>query len=404
MKYTLLICCLVVSGVVRGQDLTSYISEAYENNPEIRAYELRYAIAEEKVNETRRLPNTELGAGYFVSEPETRTGAQKARFTVRQMLPWFGTVSAREEYAGSMAQTGYLDYLVARRKLSLSVAQGFYRLYALQAKQDILVENIDLLKTYEQLALTSVEVNKASAVDVLRLQIRQNELQQQQEVLQEQYLAQQAAFNGLLNRDPGMSVEVPDGLILPELDPVPVDSLELNPELMRFDTLYESVAREELVNQKENAPAFGIGMDYIPVEKRPGMDFSDNGKDIFMPMVTFSVPLFNSGYSSRSRQNELRQLELESLKAQRRSVLETALARARAERNAARIQYRTQEQNIRQAKDAEQLLIRSYETGTIDFGDVLDIQELQLRFQTEQIESLRWYYEQSAIINYLINQ
>jgi outer membrane protein TolC len=400
----MLICCLVVSGGVRGQDLPSYIREAYENNSEIRAFELRYAIAEEKVNEIRRLPNTELGAGYFVSEPETRTGAQKARFTVKQMLPWFGTVSAREEYAGTMAQTGYLDYLVARRKLALSVAQSYYRLYALQAKGDVLSENIELLKTYERLALTSVEVNKASAVDVLRLQIRQNELQQQREVLREQYLAEVTGFNGLLNRDPGMAVAVSDEVLLPAEDPVSPDSLELNPELLRFDTLYESVAREELLNQKENAPAFGIGMDYIPVEKRPGLDFSDNGKDIFMPMVSFSIPIFNSGYSSRTRQNELRQLELESLKAQRRTVLETALARARSERNAARIQYRTQEQNIRQARDAEQILVRSYETGTMDFGDVLEIQELQLRFQTAKIESLRRYYEQSAIINYLINQ
>ncbi|HDZ14510.1 hypothetical protein LCGC14_1503670, partial [marine sediment metagenome] len=44
----------------------------------------------------------------------------------------------------------------------------------------------------------------------------------------------------------------------------------------------------------------------------------------------------------------------------------------------------------------------NYETGTIDFNDVLDIQELQLKFQTNQIESVQMYYRQSAIINYLI--
>ena len=33
--------------------------------------------------------------------------------------------------------------------------------------QSVLIENIELLKTYETLALTSVEVGKASAVDVL---------------------------------------------------------------------------------------------------------------------------------------------------------------------------------------------------------------------------------------------
>ena len=54
------------------------------------------------------------------------------------------------------------------------------------------------------------------------------------------------------------------------------------------------------------------------------------------------------------------------------------------------------------AKDAEQILIKNYETGTIDFNDVLDIQELQLKFQMNQIESVQMYYVQQSIINYLI--
>jgi hypothetical protein len=39
----------------------------------------------------------------------------------------------------------------------------------------------------------------------------------------------------------------------------------------------------------------------------------------------------------------------------------------------------------------------------IDFNDVLDIQELQLKFQINQIESIKTYYLQGAIINYLTN-
>ena len=35
------------------------------------------------------------------------------------------------------------------------------------------------------------------------------------------------------------------------------------------------------------------------------------------------------------------------------------------------------------------------------FKDVLDIQELQLKFQVNQIESVKTYYVQTTIINYL---
>ncbi len=389
----------------QAQELQSYIQEAEANNPDIQAYELRYNIAREKVNEVNTLPNTTISAGYFVSEPETRTGAQRARFSISQMLPWFGTITARENYASSMAETEFVEIAIAKRKLALSVAQSYYTLYANKAKQNVLDDNIQLLQTYERLALTSVEVGKASAVDVLRLQIRQNELQQQKEVLQEEYLAEQTVFNNLLNCKEDIAVEVVPEMMIPAEDPIlSNEGLTLNPELLKYDKLYESVEQSELLNQKESSPNIGFGLDYLPVAERPAMNFNDNGKDIVMPMVTLSIPIFNNKYSSVSKQNKLKQQEIESQKKERLNTLETAFSKAKSQRNQARIKFNTQEKNLKQAKDAEEILIKNYETGTIDFNDVLDIQELQLKFQINQIMSVQMYYAQSAVINYLINQ
>ncbi|WP_437370413.1 TolC family protein [Maribacter litoralis] len=403
MRYIILIVLVFFAfAEVNAQDLASYIQEAEKNNPEIQAFELRYNIAEEKVNEADWLPNTEIGVGYFVSEPETRTGAQRARFSVKQMLPWFGTISARENYASSMAEAQFVDIAIAKRKLSLSVSQSYYKLYAISAKQGILDENIELLETYERLALTSVEVGKASAVDVLRLQIRQNELIQQKEVLEQDYLAEQALFNNLLNRDENIAVEVVKQMIIPEEDVfILTDNLQLNPELIKYDKLYESIEEAELLNLKESAPNIGFGLDYVPVSERPDMNFSDNGKDIVMPMVSISIPIFNNKYKSVTKQNELKQLEIKSQKEERLNNLETRLAQAIYNRNTMRIKFNVQTDNLKQANDAEEILIKNYETGTIDFNDVLDVQELQLRFQINLIESNRGYYTEYAIINYL---
>ena len=260
------------------------------------------------------------------------------------------------------------------------------------------------MKTYETLALTSVEVGNASAVDVLRLQIRQNELQQIQRVLAQSYLAEQTAFNKLLNRDKSAEIEVINDLSLPNEDIISgAGDLALHPELTRYDKLYESVEQSELMNQKESSSMIGFGIDYINVEKRPDMDFSDNGKDILMPMVSLSIPIFNKKYRSQTRQNELMQLEIRSEKQERLNKLETLLDRAINDRISSRISYQTQSKNLREAKEAEKILLRSYETGTIDFNDVLDIQELQLKFQINQIDSVKDYYVQTTIINYLSN-
>lgn len=387
---------------MQGQELQSYIEEAQNNNPEIQAFELRYNIAEEKVNEANWIPNTEVSVGYFMSEPETRVGAQRARIGFKQMLPWFGTITARENYATSMAETEYVEITIAKRKLALSVAETYYLLYEIRAKQIVLEDNILLLETYERLALTSVEVGKASAVDVLRLQIRQNELVQEKKVLEQQAFGIQVAFNKLLNRDYDMAVKTVSELPLPAEEPAfSYDELSLNPELLKYDKLYESVAQSELLNQRESVPMIGFGLDYLPVSKRTDMDLFENGKDIVMPMVSVTIPIFNNRYKSISKQNEMRQREIETQKDQRLNILESAFAKATSQRNQARIKFETQSKNLKQAKDAEEILVKNYETGTIDFNDVLDIQELQLKFQMNQIESIGNYYVQSAIINYL---
>lgn len=404
MKHIKLILCLFfVSAFVNAQQLQSYIQESYANNPDIQAFELRYNIANEKINEAEWLPNTEVSAGYFVSEPETRTGAQRARFSIKQMLPWFGTITARENYAASLAEAEYVEITIAKRKLALSVSQSYYKLYAIKAKQRVLEENIQLLKTYERLALTSVEVGKASAVDVLRLQIRQNELQQKKDVLEEDFVAAKVGFNSLLNVNETTEILVPL-LEIPEEDSsYGSTNLALNPELLKFDKLYESVTQSELLNARESQPMIGFGLDYLPVSERPNQDFSDNGKDILMPMVSLSIPIFNNRYKSISKQNVLRQEEIEFKKNERLNVLKTAFANAKSQRNQARVTYNIQEDNLKKAQDAEEILVKNYETGTINFNDVLDIQELQLKFQMNQVDAVMMYYVQSAVINYLIN-
>ena len=390
--------------LINAQQLETSINEALANNPEIQKFELQYQRASEKVNEVNTIPNTEFSVGYFVSEPETRTGAQRFKVSAKQMLPWFGTMTSRENYRSALADAKYEDIVIVKRKLITSVSQSYYILYGNKAKQAVLAKNIKLLETYETLALTSVETGKASAVDVLRLQMRQNEIQQLKEVLQQQFLAEQTKFNNLLNRENDVAVNVVDRLMIPSEDfEINTQNLDLHPELLKYDKLYRSIEQSELLNQKESGPMIGFGLDYINVADRPNMDFSDNGKDVVMPMVAVSIPIFNRNYKSVTKQNELEQQEIEAQKQERLNTLETLLDQAVNERISARISHATQTKNLKQAKDAEDILIKSYETGNIDFNDVLDIQELQLKFQINQIESVKTYYVQTAIINYLTN-
>ncbi|MGA0049146.1 MAG: TolC family protein, partial [Flavobacteriaceae bacterium] len=333
IKTVFVLCALCLGLSAQSQELETLIDVALNNNPEIQKFEFKYKRASEKVNEVNTIPNTEFGVGYFMSEPETRTGAQRFKVSAKQMIPWFGTITSRESYVSALADAKYEDIVIAKRKLMAAVSQSYYNLYANKAKQKVLLQNIELLKTYETLALNSVEVGKASAVDVLRLQMRQNEMQQLKDVLSQQFLAEQTNLNTLLNRENEVFVTVIDSLMMPSEDfEINSERLALHPELLKYDKLYQSIEQSELLNQKESSPMIGFGLDYISVSERPDMNFSDNGKDIVMPMVSLSIPIFNKRHKSQTQQNEFEQQELTVEKQERWNALENLLSKAITER------------------------------------------------------------------------
>lgn len=400
IKTVIILCSLGCVLSVQGQDLQSLIDEALANNPEIKKFDVQYQIASEKVNEANSMPNTEFNAGVMAIAPEMDMPMERFRVSVMQMLPWFGTLTARENYALSMADAQYVEVTIAKRKLALSVSEFYYQLYEIRTKQIILDKNVALLQSYEQLALNSLEIGKASAVDVLRLQMRQNELIQEKEILIQQNNGIQAAINSLMSRGYDKDISVASILEIPEDDSFQgYDALSLNPELLKYDKLYESVEQSELLNRKESSPMVGFGLEYINQENSPMI--TSSYKDMVMPMVSLSIPIFNKKFRSQSRQNELRKQEIQSEKDERLNRLTSELSKAISQRNQARIKFNTQVKNLKQAEDAEEILINNYETGTIDFKDVLDIQELQLKFQMGQIEAIQAYYVQTTIINYL---
>ncbi len=125
------------------------------------------------------------------------------------------------------------------------------------------------------------------------------------------FLSEQTSFNNLLNRENDIEVIVVDELLLPDKDnEINDENLLIHPELLKFDKIYQSVEKSELLNQKKRSPMIGFGLDYINVEERPDINFKDNGKNIIMPMVSVSIPIFNKKHKSITNQNNLKQQEI----------------------------------------------------------------------------------------------
>ena len=144
-----------------------------------------------------------------------------------------------------------------------------------------------------------------------------------------------------------------------------------------------------------------MGLDYVFIENRAVDNLLDNGKDIIMPMVSVSVPLFSKKYSSKQKQLQLEQKAIETIRAETTNQLNSVYEIALANLNNAERTIKTQTDNLTQAEQAERVLLASYQTSKLDFEQILEIQQLKLKFQLNRITAEKQYAIQQAVIEFL---
>ena len=394
----LMICMLSITAL-KAQSLESYIDEAVHNNAELQAMQFGYESSLEKVNEAGSLPNTTISAGYFIQEVETRVGPQRTRLSVSQPLPWFGTLGARKNVGSAMSESELQNIELSERKLKLDVKQAYYDLYEKKASLSILRKNLEILKTYEELALNELESNRTTMVDVLKIRIQINETESKSISVSDEYETSVTTFNLLLNREPNARVVVADSL---QLDTVQFNKEDLinNPQLLRLNAQQDVLLQSEKANEKEGMPSLGVGLDYVFVEESP-MQVSDNGKDVIMPMVSLSIPLFSKKYTSKRKQYQLEQQAVERRKVNVSNELEMAFQEALTALQNAKRTVNTQKENIHQAQQAEEVILTTYETAKLDFEQILEVQQLILKFQLEEVKATSIYFKNKAMLEYL---
>ncbi len=401
-KYIYLLACLLVTISGNSQTLSDYLIIAEKNDPELKALGYRYESALEKVIEVGSLPDTSIGLGYFVQEAETRVGAQKGKISIAQKLPWFGTLEAKKESASykAEAQQNTIDF--TKRKLFLAVKKSYFELYELKEKERILKENIEILITFEKLALNELENNRSTMVDVLKIKMEKNELNNNLSTILENLEAKIIAFNLLLNRSENETVKIIDTILITSDEALfNKNSISQNPKLLKLDNLKLALVKAELAVKKEGLPTIGIGLDYVFVENRPIDNLIDNGKDIIMPMVTLSIPLFSKKYSSKKKQLNLEQKAIETTKTSVINQLNTIFESADGNMKSAKISIQTQIENTKQANQAQKVLLAAYQTAKIDFEQLLEVQQLKLKFQLKKASAEKGYAIQKAIMVFL---
>ncbi|HES60073.1 MAG TPA: TolC family protein [Caldithrix sp.] len=401
IKYLFVI--LIFTGFTQGQTLEEYFQIAADNNPGLQAEYKEYKAALLKVPQVSSLPDPTFSFGYFIEPVETRVGPQKAKFSLTQMFPWFGTLKAQGNAAALMAEAKFQAFLDAKNKLYYDVAAAYYPIYELNRIRQIEQENVTLLDAYKTIALQKFQNGEGTMVNVLRTDIMLKDAQTNLDILNTKEMPLLASFNQLLNREANEPVAITDTLLVIPLpdNAVPDSMLVNNPNLFKFELLYESQQAAEKAAFRQGLPKFGLGLDYVLVDERTDMDVPDNGKDVIMPMVSISLPIFRGKYKAAREEAKLMQ---ESYRLKKEDLHNTLIAKYEMIKFEITKKQKLIELYVQQIEESKQmlnLLYTAYSNSGKDFEEVLRMEQKLLKYRKLKASALSEYHIALEKLNYI---
>jgi len=424
-KYIILI--IILAGIIQttgsAQDsLSYYLEQAALNNPGVKAKYMEYSAALEKLPQASSLPDPQMQLGYFIKPMELLGGNQVADIRLMQMFPWFGTLKAAKDEASKMAVEKFENFLNAKDELYLNVKSAYYKVYRTKVEIVLANKNLAILHSLEQIAMvrfsnggtgsisktpSSVKPAMASSaegmgntmggngkndmVNVLRVQIEIHELENRIALLEDQLKTDNASFNRFLNRpfltvpfagDSLREVQIPSDIL------ILADSIVNHPMVKMYEAESEANAARLTMVTHMGYPMVGLGLDYMVIQKRDGNTSMMNGKDMTMPMVSLTLPIYRKKYRAMRHEAEL--------------LRDAATLTADNVRNDLRVNFQETMQDLNDAgrriklytgqallaDKSVQLLITSFSDTGADFEEVLRMEQQLLDYKFKQVEAM----------------
>ncbi len=400
-KYLIIffVSILVLPG--SAQILEDYLEIAAENNPGLQAKYRVFEAAMERVSQVNSLPDPTFSFGYFISPVETRVGPQRARFSLTQMFPWFGTLKASGDIAALNAEAQYQGFLDAKNRLYYQVAVVYYPLYELSQWIELEQENIKILESYKAIATSKFENDEGTLVDVLRVDLILKDAQTNLEILRKKKQPLITSFNKLLNRDESAEVVV-EGSLSVSQDEINRDSLLANnPVLDELDIRLEASKKREVLSEKQGLPKLGVGLDYVIVGERSDMAVPDNGQNALMPMVSVGLPIFRGKYKAAKKEAQLMQESYLLQKEERINQLISGFEMADFDREKQLDLLKLYDEQIAEIQQVLNLLLSAYSNSGKEFEEVLRNQQQLLKYKEMKATAMMNYHISVAKLNYL---
>jgi outer membrane protein TolC len=232
-------------------------------------------------------------------------------------------------------------------------------------------------------------------VDLYRIQIEIGELANSIELLKNQYNSIVARFNSYLNR-PAQSVVAIIDTLRPEnlnvsLLVISDSMITNNPMLGMLQYEQQSLdARKKMVTRM-GYPMVGIGVNYSLINKSEMSTSPMNGKDMIMPMVAITLPIYRKKYKAMQTEVDLlKTANAQNYRATSNS-LQTEYYQAVQLYQDAQRRIKLYSNQYSLANKTLDIMMKSFATSGSGLTDILRIRQQTLNYEFKQVEAVVEY-------------
>lgn len=244
--------------------------------------------------------------------------------------------------------------------------------------------------------------------DVLRIGLELIEIENNIESLHSQIKAEKAKFNALLNRDANTEVVVEDiakvNFLYSEQDALL--AIEANNPMLGMITeeglAYKAKAE---MDKKMSYPMIGLGVQYMIIGKTNDMMLAMgdmNGKDMIMPMMTVTLPIFRKKYKAQQEEGKLWWKSSEQKFQDTYNTLKSEYYSYKSQLDDAVRIVTLYEKQTTLAQTTYNLIIKEFVTGKSDLTNVIQVQRQLLDYQLKKAEAIANYNTMVASIQKLL--
>ena len=339
------------------------------------------------------LPDPKLEIQYYLEPIETRTGPQQAALGIGQGLPWFGKLPL-------MCKLGSHDEAIAGAKIAaveLDVARQIKTAYIeycfLSRSQQVVADNLELLRYLEGVARSRYTGGKATYFDVLKIQAELARTQDKARTLEDQASPLQVRINNLLGTEAEQVRAMPKHLpkvVLKKKEPAIYALALKNAPLLQAaqERIAKARTGKELA-KKDFYPDFKVSLKTILTGSAEYGNPPDSGSDPVIAGVSMNLPIFRDRRRAKvAEQNAgikaARSLEEEQKRGLKNRIEQGLYAYRDAERRVAL--YR--DELLPNAQQQIEVAVSGFQSGKNSILEMIDAEQSLLTFSLAESRAL----------------